>query len=325
MIGIEHGCRTPNGSTTLEKTMMSTKHVLSIMERLRKETKENHDQMEGLPFFDALVAGGLPIESYVGQLKAMAIVHSVLEHEMEGSEHKAVAAVREHRLPKLPLLDEDLEYFAPRNIPDFKTATQKALKLAQNIKLAHIQHPISILGYFYVFEGSTLGNAEHRADVAKTFDLQDLEGLSYYSSYKDRLHENWKQFGNVMNESVISPEDQDQIVSAARNAFDGLKEIYKELYPVTDKAMIRHVTSLNPEAGDHPIATDPRELKRLFAPARSAGRNFLIMSGAIVPVGNVLQAVIVHGSLLWSNWIRRKFKSKSTGWGACSPKEVCLK
>ena len=241
--------------------MMSTKHVLSIMERLRKETKENHDQMEGLPFFDALVAGGLPIESYVGQLKAMAIVHSVLEHEMEGSEHKAVAAVREHRLPKLPLLDEDLEYFAPRNIPDFKTATQKALKLAQNIKLAHIQHPISILGYFYVFEGSTLGNAEHRADVAKTFDLQDLEGLSYYSSYKDRLHENWKQFGNVMNESVISPEDQDQIVSAARNAFDGLKEIYKELYPVTDKAMIRHVTSLNPEAGDHPIATDPRELE----------------------------------------------------------------
>ena len=64
--------------------------------------------------------------------------------------------------------------------------------------------------------------------MAKTFDLQDLEGLSYYSSYKDRLHENWKQFGNVMNESVISPEDQDQIVSAARNAFDGLKEIYKE-------------------------------------------------------------------------------------------------
>lgn len=239
---------------------MPTDKVQSLMGRLRKETKENHKQMEALPFFNALVAGTLPVESYVGQLKTMAIVHSVLEREMETSRHTAVLKVNNQHLAKLPLLNQDVQYFAHRNLSDFETATHKALQLSQRIKLEHALNPLSLLGYLYVMEGSTLGNAGHRFDVAKTFSLRNDEGLAYYSSYKERLAENWKQFAAAMDENVTDTGDQDRVIAAARDAFDGLKEIYQQLYPSIDKKMVRHVTSLNPEAGEHPIPTDPREV-----------------------------------------------------------------
>jgi len=229
------------------------------MGRLRKETKENHKQMEALPFFNALIAGTLPVECYVGQLKTMAIIHSVLERELETSMNTAVVKVNNQRLAKLPLLSQDLLYFSHLNFSDFKTATCNALEFSQKIKLAHALNPLSLLGYLYVMEGSTLGNAGHRFDVAKTFSLKNDAGLAYYSSYKERLTENWNQFATVMDENVTDTGDQDRVIAVARDAFDGLKEIYQQLYPSIDKEMVQHVTSLNPEAGEHPIPTDPRE------------------------------------------------------------------
>lgn len=109
-------------------------------------------------------------------------------------------------------------------------------------------------------EGSTLGNAGHRFDVANTFSLKNDAGLAYYSSYKERLTENWNQFATVMDENVTDTGDQDRVIAVARDAFDGLKEIYQQLHPSIDKEMVRHVTSLNPEAGEHPMPTDPREV-----------------------------------------------------------------
>ncbi len=64
-----------------------------VMHRLRAETRDLHDLVEGLPVATALTAGQLPLASYVGLLQALALVHGCLEQELDRMQHAAVGAV----------------------------------------------------------------------------------------------------------------------------------------------------------------------------------------------------------------------------------------
>ncbi|MFZ1640910.1 MAG: hypothetical protein WAV07_05620 [Candidatus Contendobacter sp.] len=55
----------------------------TLMIRLREATREIHTQLEALPYPQALERRELPLESYVGHLRAMAVVHGVLETSWE--------------------------------------------------------------------------------------------------------------------------------------------------------------------------------------------------------------------------------------------------
>jgi hypothetical protein len=136
-----------------------------VMEQLGDATRDLHAQLEALPFVVALLEGRLPLESYVGQLRALAILHGVLERALTGLTHPAIKAVWEEGMKRLPLLENDLAYFQPRSKGD------------------------------------------------------------------------------------------------ACEAFEGLARVFRALYPVNQEALRTLVTSLNPEAGSHPIPSDPRELQ----------------------------------------------------------------
>ena len=84
------------------------------MEQLRTKTQVLHAQIEALPFVEALTSGRLPLESYVGQLRAMAILHGVLEHALTHLTHAAIASVWQASMAKLSLIESDLAYLQPR-------------------------------------------------------------------------------------------------------------------------------------------------------------------------------------------------------------------
>jgi cytochrome c556 len=64
-----------------------------------------------------------------------------------------------------------------------------------------------------------------------------------------------------MNRTVTDPEAQRRVVEAAGEAFEGLARVFGALYPIDQESLRTLVTSLNPEAGSHPIPSDPRELQ----------------------------------------------------------------
>ena len=232
-----------------------------IMLRLKNETKAYHTILESLPYFRALIDHKLPLECYVNQLRSLAIIHGVMESEIANSENKMVMSVWDDGLRKLPLIECDLKFFEPRVIPDATASVEAALVMTQKIRLRQAEFPVTLLGYLYVFEGSTLGNSIHKTDISAAFHLDGLEGCRYYSSYLDQVQSKWMQFAEKMNSVLNDPACHDAVIAAAHEAFSGLNNLYNTLYPLTKKEKTFHVTRINPEAGNHPIPEDEREIQ----------------------------------------------------------------
>jgi len=234
---------------------------MPIIARLKEETKDCHSRIEALPFFKALIAHKLPLECYVNQLQSLAVIHGVLENEIVSSKDNRVAAIWDDELKKLPLLEEDLKFFESRVVSDASTSIDAALAMTGKIRLRGIENPVTLLGYLYVFEGSTLGNSMHKPDIVATYHLDDLDGCRYYSSYQDQVPGHWNRFSKKMNGILDEASLHDQIVESAREAFTGLEALYRALYPPDEKSKTYHVARINPEAGNHPIPDDEREIQ----------------------------------------------------------------
>ncbi len=258
----DDGKRVPNGDE-------------SIMKRLKTETREYHSKLEALPYFKELMEHGLPLECYVNQLRGLSILHGVLESEIAGSKDRRLLAVWSDDLRKLPLLKEDLSFFAPRVVPDAAAPVEAALAMAEKIRFRRVEKPFTLLGYLYVLEGSTLGNKMHRPDISATFHLEGLTGCRYYASYGEQVQNHWKAFSQTMNEALKEPALHDFILEAAHEAFSGLELLYTALYPLEkndDKSF--HITRINPEAGNHPMPQDSREIEAALSASNRGWSEF---------------------------------------------------
>jgi heme oxygenase len=257
-----------------DHTIASENQPMPIMARLKKETKAAHKFLESLPYFKTLMDHRLPLECYVAQLRALAIIHGVMESEIAVSNDDRVSAVWNDGLKKLSLLEKDLEFFKPRTSSDFPIVVEAAMMMTGKIRMRRIENPVTLLGYLYVFEGSTLGNSMHRPDISTTFHLQDLVGCRYYSSYQDQLLDNWKRFTEKMNRAMDDPSIHNAVINAAFEAFDGLGILYQSLYPLKTGTNSTHATRINPEAGNHPIPDDEREIQAALRASDRGWREF---------------------------------------------------
>lgn len=230
-----------------------------IMKRLKLETSTHHEILASLPFFQRLMEHRLPLASYLNQLHALSIIHGVLEGELAKTQE--VAAVWDDSLRKLPLLERDLAHFQPGLASDAKEPVNAALALADAIRLRSVEHPISLVGCLYVLEGSTLGNRMHQPDIAATYQLEGVNGCRYYASYGDQVGARWRAFSQSVNALLHDPPSHQEVIEAARETFSGLERLYRALYPLQKSAPSLHITRINPEAGNHPMPQDDREME----------------------------------------------------------------
>lgn len=245
-----------------------------IMGRLKSETANRHAEIEALPCFKALMAHSLPLLSYVSQLKALAVIHGVLEHAIAESKDPVVRNVWSEDLRKLSLLEADIRFFEPRTGSSHTPIIQIALHMAEKIRLRSVESAIALLGYLYVFEGSTLGNHMHRTDIISTFRLDAIDGSRYYHSYQDDVGSHWQAFSNKMNSALENSSEHDAIIEAAHEAFDGLDQLYAALHPISPQEQHPHITQINPEAGNHPMPEDEREIEAALKASTRAWKKF---------------------------------------------------
>jgi hypothetical protein len=171
-----------------------------------------------------------------------------------------VRAVWNDSLRKFPLLAEDLEFFRPRIETDYMPAIEAALAMTEKIRLRSIENPLTLLGYLYVFEGSTPGNHMHQPDITAAFHLEGLTGCRYYASYEEQVPDKWRQFRETMEAALQDTDLHDPVIAAAHEAFSRLEKLYGALFPMEKQKKSFHVTRINPEAGHHPIPEDEREI-----------------------------------------------------------------
>jgi len=234
---------------------------LTLMEELKARTYRAHVQLQSAPLFQALVSCQLPLESYVGQLRALSVIHGVLEQALESCAEERVASVWHRKMCRLSRLQQDLRYFEPRAVADLKEATEAALKTAEHIRLNSLVQPLSLLACLYVLEGSMLGAIVLRPLYAKAFLLKGEEGMSYMHSDGLPANVRWEQFHGRMNALRLSEEEREEMIKAINDFFARVEEIYLALYPFRLESKTYLVTSINPEAGRHPIPSDAREVQ----------------------------------------------------------------
>lgn len=245
-----------------------------IMAKLKEKSKSFHAKLGSLPYFKTLMAHRLPLESYVGQLRVLAIIHRVLENEIAAANDDRVKKVWSDDFRKLPLLQADLAFFEPRNVSDASVAVKAALSVAESIRLRSVSEAHALLGCLYVFEGTTLGNHMHYPDIVKTFHLNGMDGARYYNSYGEHVRAHWEEFTVRMNNTLIDGACHEAVIDAAQEILSKLESVYQRLYPIDEKAFSRHVTRINPEAGNHPIPEDPREIEAALEASRRVWAEF---------------------------------------------------
>jgi heme oxygenase len=205
----------------------------AVMDRLKMESRADHDETEAIPFSKAIVSRTLPKDRYVAQLAAYAVLHEALERALSDSDHPTVRGVWRDDLRKLPLLNRDLAFFAAEQPSSeqnesSRAAMQTAQEYAAAVHALAKHDPVALLGHLYVLEGSTLGGTILRSHIRDAYDL-DEDGLSYYSPYGNAVMPHWREFKDRMNAYVTDADEQDRVVAAARESFRRIGWILRAL------------------------------------------------------------------------------------------------
>ena len=234
---------------------------LTLMETLKAATFTAHASLQTAPFFAALAGCQLPLESYVGQLRALLAIHAVVEQVTVDSLDDRVQSVWRADMRKLPFLRQDLQYFEPRTVADLKEAVDVTLQTIGTLRQQSLETPLALLGWLYVLEGSTLGAAVVQPLVARALLLVGDEGMAYLHNYGTAARSHWADYSHRMNSLALDAEDRGQIAQAANDLFARLEALFRALYPFQNESRAFLAASINPEAGRHPVPVDVREVQ----------------------------------------------------------------
>lgn len=238
-------------SIPLTGALMKTPLPLPLVAHLRSITWPRHETFEKLPFVIAMANGTLPLESYLGQLRGFAVILSTFEQTLAESRSALIGRLRPLLKSRFRMLCADLSFFAPKMMPDIVPAIRLALDFSRKIRSDAAASPDKLLGYLYVLEGTTRGNQVHLPDIVRCFNLEDEQGVSFYRGYGEATETHWEEFRSVMNDAgreTVSTAEQ-----GAVEMYEALELFHRTLYPFAPEDLGITVSSLNPEAGDHPV------------------------------------------------------------------------
>ena len=186
---------------------------MTLLERLRNETRPQHVQTEQLFYTEALQNGTLTLDEYKHLLRTHLTYHQALETAIDHHPNFFQAYEPKTRR-KTPWLLNDLAYLnetLPKPTPE----------------LFLDWSPIALLGAAYVGEGSMLGGTVIWRLLQKNPAIQPLlTHARFYQGYGPATGSQWKRFGQfALQQGGNWPDD---VVNAARQAFVDYQTIFEQ-------------------------------------------------------------------------------------------------
>ncbi len=185
----------------------------TILNRLRTETRSQHEQTETELFADKLMAGTLSRAEYERLLVIHYLFHQALETAVAAHADFFADYDRETRR-KTPWLVADLALVGsaiPAPIPGLFAGWNS----------------YQLLGAMYVAEGSTLGGRVIAKALSRTPGLTDIAATSqFFGGYGEQTGSLWKTFGLYLMEKANGHDNE--IVEAAAVAFGVFGELAKQ-------------------------------------------------------------------------------------------------
>lgn len=184
-----------------------------FFQRIKTETADLHKQTESAPLSVALVSEAVNEKVYTDYLLRMKDIVAWYEEVVFNGLSRMIPDIEQRR--KLQFLKNDLTQF---NIDPEKDARHFSLPDAETNSV--------LLGYMYVFEGSSLGGAMIYKHVSRHIDITEQKGGSFFTCYQSDLSARWKSFLDIMGEQSLTGKNADEIITGGKRAFEG---IYKHL------------------------------------------------------------------------------------------------
>jgi len=178
---------------------------MTLLERLKIETRPAHDRIEAAIDLDRRIASRdgytkLLIRFY-GFHRAWESAAGALAQERDFFESRCKTALLVRDLVALGLGEDEIG------------------QLPQCDPLMPLPCSAAVLGSMYVVEGSTLGGAVIAREVERRLGFDAATGCAYFRSYGREAAVMWRRFG-AMLQDASSPETDDVIVVAAQKTFD---------------------------------------------------------------------------------------------------------
>ena len=179
--------------------------TLTLLERLRSETRTEHEQMEATFQLPETRADLLRwVAAFFGFLEPLE------EHVVRGlgSDHALVVG-----RTKAAWLREDLRALG--------LSEGEIAALPRCLALPPLHTRAQMLGALYVFEGATLGGQIISKHIESALGLTDGAGYRYFRSYGPDVGRRWHEFRALLLENPSAADDE--IVASARATFAALR------------------------------------------------------------------------------------------------------
>jgi heme oxygenase len=193
-----------------------------IMARLKAGTAAQHAVAESKPLEAALIEGSIGQAQYEKYLSQRWCIH----RELEVATDRALTT--DARLVALDLpslyqtknLETDLAHLQS-NIKSIRPLSG-ATHLIQEIQKAA---PATLMGIYYVFEGSKNGARYIAKAMAKAWGKTDTTDFRYLDPHGEAQRGLWMKFRSDMDAIPWTPAEQDQMVKAAQSTFDAISSL----------------------------------------------------------------------------------------------------
>lgn len=292
--------------------MTTTPPVIPLIDHLRSVTWQRHTEFEQLPFVISLIDGTLPLESYIAQLRGLAVILSAFEQALANCRHDLIKRLRPLLKSRFAMLCADLSHFAPRMVPDIVAAIDIAQKISLQMLSKAGASPGVLLGCLYVLEGTTRGNQVHLPDIIRCFSIKDGAGVSFYRGYGDATATHWDELRQVFNDA--GAELFDDAVKGTIDIYNGMERFHRALLPIPAGGLGFTASALNPEAGNHPVPQDQDILQAALRAGQQCrnefsyyekrygerGRRFTASDVAwLATLADELEVEIIYSQVVW--------------------------
>lgn len=194
---------------------------MDILERLREETRGDHDELEAIGMSDKIMDASLQPEEYKQLIKVHYLVHRALEERLaEANVQQHFPEIDFENRRKLPLIERDLA--------ELEFDEQKIDQLKPAGKLPDMEEPYGLLGAMYVMEGATLGGMVIMKALKKNDQLSGIDHFHYFGCYGGDTGKQWKSFLEVLKEEGNKPEAQQPVIKAASQTYRFFKDNFQE-------------------------------------------------------------------------------------------------
>ncbi|MGG7660865.1 biliverdin-producing heme oxygenase [Dyadobacter sp. BHUBP1] len=189
-----------------EATAFDTEQEL-FFKRLRQETAESHQKLEGNPLSKAILSPFVSVKDYQTYLAALFGVTIACEDQIFPIISHVITDLADRY--KSRLIIDDL----------LATGLSEAEIDALPVYRFEFSTVAEALGIMYVLEGSTLGGKVLYRHIHEVLGLTPENGASYFWGYGPHTGNLWKSFISALTQFVDELDERDGVIGSAKKTF----------------------------------------------------------------------------------------------------------